>query len=298
MADTQRSGELTTGIFYALMAYGFWGVVPAFWKLIGHVSAGEILVHRVIWALLCGLVILRIRGQLGELGAALRSSEKRKKAAASAAILGTNWLVFIYAMNTSQVLYASLGYFINPLVSMLLGLVLLKERLRTTQWFAVALACAGIASFTVHIGTLPFISLALAGTFGAYGYARKKSTVGPIAGTVLETFAMLPFALSYLTWLLLSGAAHTRVDATLGLLSLTGLVTLLPLIWFANGARRLPLTTLGFVQYLAPTLQFLLAVVVYEEPFERGHLLAFVLIWTALAVFTLEGQWHRRRRPS
>ncbi|MCB1054089.1 MAG: EamA family transporter RarD [Acidobacteria bacterium] len=293
MSDPERF----KGSVYALLAYGAWGFSPMFWKQVSGVPALETLGHRVIWALLVFFLLLRLRGRAGELPGAIRDPRTRRAFALAAGLIAFNWCLYVYAVSSSHIVESSLGYFINPLLNVALGMIFLGERLRTWQWVAVALAAAGVIQMSASGVGVPWIALGLALSFGLYGLVRKTAPVDALLGSNLETLLLLPVAVIYLGWLFATGRAgflgadtHTRV-----FLVASGLMTALPLLWFSNAARRLPLKTLGFFQYLAPTCQLLLGVLVYGEPFTGVQLKSFAFIWTALVLFTAESQWHRRR---
>lgn len=281
-----------TGLAYAIAAFLWWGLSPIYWKLLDHVSASELLAHRVVW--LCALlaVLLAARGRLAELVAAVRSRRVMLTLLVTTGLIAVNWFTFIWAVNSERTLEASLGYFINPLVSVLLGLVVLRERLSRAQGLALGLAAAGVALLTARVGQVPWAALTLAFSFGFYGLLRKTVDAGPTVGLLVETLLLSPLALVYLIRLQASGggAFGTISPATDGLIAVSGVVTALPLLWFTHGARRLPLSTIGFLQYLAPTVQFLLAVFAFREPFTPAHLAAFGLIWAALAVFSVDAR--------
>ena len=292
--------ESITGLAYGLAAFGAWGIVPVFWKQLTHIPTPELLVQRVVWGLVAFLLVLWLRGRGRDLRRALTDRRALGALALSAALLASNWLTFLYAMATDRVLHASLGYFINPLVSMLLGVLLLGERLRRAQWLAVALAAVGVSLYATQTDTVPWISLVLAGTFGLYGLLRKTVAIDALPGSTIEMVVLIVPALGYGLFLQMNGQSHFgHADAlTHGLFLGTGLVTALPLLWFANAVRRLPLTTVGFLQYLAPTGQFLLAIFIYDEPFGGVHLASFFAIWTGLALFTGDSWWRLRQlRP-
>jgi chloramphenicol-sensitive protein RarD len=247
----------------------------------------------VAWSLALLLALSWRQDRLADIRAALRNPKALRVLAASTTLIALNWLVYIYAVVHGRMLEGSLGYYINPLVNVLLGVVILRERLAALERVAVALAAAGILWLALHVGHPPWISLALAVSFGLYGLLRKVAPVGALTGLAVETLLLLPFSLGYLAWRLGSGqAAFLAGDATLDvLLVLAGPLTAFPLLCFAGAARRLPLSTLGFLQYLSPTLQFLLAVLVYGEPFRRAQAGAFAFIWTALALFAYHTAW-------
>lgn len=270
-----------------------WGLSPIFWKLIQGVSAYEMLAHRVVWCLLIMLAVVTRGRQWKDLGRALSQGKVRAALLLSTILIGANWFLYIYAITTDRILHASLGYFINPLVSVLMGVVFLGERLRRAQLVSVAIACVGVAVLAFRLGHLPWISLTLAVSFAVYGLVRKTVDATPEQGLTLETALLVPLALLYLArvhGVEGGGSFGQHGWQTDLLLVLTGVITAVPLLWFTHGARRLPLSTVGLLQYLAPTCQFLLAVLVYREPFDRMQLLAFVFIWIALFVFTFDAR--------
>lgn len=287
------------GLAYGLGAYGFWGVAPLFWRLLADVPAPELLAHRLVWACVCFMAVLALRGRLAELRDVVRGSgATRWRLLASAVLVATNWFIFVYAVLVDRVLDVSLGYFINPLVSVALGRILLGEHLRRTQVVAVAVAAAGIAVVALRVGGIPWISLVLAGSFGTYGLLRKTTDVPPLSGSAFETLALLPFGLAFIAWLYARGESHFVTGAGLGtdlLMLATGPITAIPLLLFVNAARRLRLSTLGFLQYLAPSVQFVLAVSVFGEPTPPTRIAAFVLVWVALALFSVDAWRHRPR---
>ena len=296
MTTPVAASEHRRGLVYGVAAYGLWGVVPIFWKLLAHVDPIEVLAHRVLWGLLTFLVIVYFAGATATLRAALNERRTLGVMALSGTLLAINWGVFIGAVATDHLLDASLGYFINPLVSVALGTIVLRERLRRLQWVAIACALVGVSLLTWQLGRVPWISLVLAGSFGVYGLVRKTARVDSLVGSTIETLLMLPLALLWLVLLAVQGGGELgRVDwVEHSLLVATGVVTAGPLLLFTSAARRLPLATVGFLQYLAPTGQFLLAVFVFDEPFARAQLLAFGFIWIGLGVFSLD-LWRRQR---
>ncbi len=285
------------GVLYAVAAYGAWGISPLYWKFLADLPALEVLAFRVVWGmvLLFGLLLWRRRG--GEFRQALRSPRVVRTFAVSAVLIGINWYLYLYSVYSDQILQASLGYFINPLFNVVLGMVFLHERLRPAQWVAVGLAALAVARLATQTGAFPWISLTLVVSFGIYGLVRKTAPADALLGMNLETAFLVPVAAGYLFFLLARGeAAFVRAEPSLlGLLAFTGVMTALPLLWFSNAARRLPLSTLGFFQYIAPTGQFLLAVLLYREPFSAVQLQSFILIWIAVAIFSLEAHFRRRR---
>lgn len=289
--------DRNAGLVWAFLAYGSWGFFPLFWKLLDHVPALELVAHRVLWACVAYLVLVAGRGRLRELARSLRDPRVLRAIAPAALFVSVNWLVFVYAVVTDRVLHASLGYFLNPLVSIVLGLVFLRERMRPMQWIAVGLAALGVVQLAGLAEGVPWIGVVLAVTFGLYGLTRKVAPVDGLMGATVESVLLVPIAVGYLVWLAVAG---TGAFGTLGvrtdlLLVCAGIVTATPLVWFANAARLLPLRTLGFVQYLAPSCQFLLAVYAFGEPLTSAHVRAFGCIWTAVAIFTAESWWQARR---
>jgi chloramphenicol-sensitive protein RarD len=281
------------GILYAATAYILWGLFPIYFKALQDVPPVQILWHRIVWAFFFLLIVLASRRQWTWIARVSRQPRILAGFAASALLLSVNWYIYIWAVNSDHVVDASLGYFTNPLVSVLLGFLLLHERLRPTQWAAVALAAAGVAWLTVQAGHPPWIALSLALSFGFYGLLRKTAALGALEGLSLETFLLVPVALGYLAWLSVNhenAFAHAPLSSKC-LMMAAGPITAVPLLLFAAGARRIPLYTLGLVQYLAPTLQLLLGVWLYDEPFGGRKLFGYAVIWSALALYSLDGLW-------
>jgi chloramphenicol-sensitive protein RarD len=268
------------GALYAAFAYGTWGVLPVYWKALGGVPLAEVLAHRVVGTVMFTTVLLAALRQMPELGHALRSPRERRSLLAGGVLIAINWGVFIWAVGAGRIVETSLGYYLNPMVNVLLGTLLLHERLRRAQGIAVALAGLGVLVMLVSHGRLPWIALTLASSFGLYGLMHKLTRVRPIAALAIETGVLAPAALVYLGLATepTGGALLTAGPLAQTLLMLAGPVTALPLLCFASAARRLRLSTLGLFQYLAPTLALLLAVFLYGEPFTRAHAIAFTLI--------------------
>jgi chloramphenicol-sensitive protein RarD len=278
------------GLIHGIAAYFLWGIAPMFWKLLRDVSWVEILAHRVVWGVIAFGVIAAAVGVGPVLRAAARDRGTLAAMALSGVMLVVNWGTFIWAVAHGHILDASLGYFIIPLISVGLGMLVLGERLRRLQWIAIAAAAIGVAIQTWYAGGLPWISMVVAGSFGIYGLIRKVARVDSLVGSTLETALLVPVAAAYLAILALRGGGqlgHAATGTQLILLS-TGAVTAAPLLLFNSAARRLPLSTLGFLQYLGPTCQFVLAIAVYGEPFAAEQLIAFGLIWLGLAVFSAD----------
>lgn len=283
MPDTQRRA----GLIYGVLAHGLWGLVAVYWKLLAGVAPVELIAHRALWGLVAFGVIVLVAGQWNALLAALRDVRVVLVMALSGGLLAINWAVFVDATLNGHLLDASLGYFINPLVSVALGMVVLRERLSRLQWIAIALATVGVSLLTWRAGHVPWIALLLAGTFGLYGFVRKTARVDALVGSTIETLLLAPVAASYLGVIgggVIVGADVSRIALLVG----TGVVTAVPLVLFTSAARRLPLSTVGFLQYLAPTGQFLLAVIAFGEPLAHDRLLAFIWIWIGLTVFSVD----------
>jgi chloramphenicol-sensitive protein RarD len=290
---------MNPGMLYAALAFLAWGLFPLYFKALGSIPAQEILAHRMAWSLLFLAAVLLWRRQWSWLAAVARQPKVLAGFAASALLLSINWGLYIWSVNHDRVVDASLGYFINPLVNVVLGSLLLKERMRPVQWSAVALAAAGVVWLTYDAGHPPWISLALGLTFGFYSLLRKTASLGALEGLSLETMLLFPFAAGYLLWLAQAGQNSFAAAPPLPqvLLALSGPVTAIPLLMFAAAARRLPLSLLGLMQYVVPTMQLLLGVWLYHEPFGPGRLIGFALIWGGLALYSAEGaarSWRRQ----
>lgn len=282
--------ERRKGLLYGVLAYTLWGSVAAYWKLLAHIKPVELLAHRALWGLLAFAVLVLLTGQLRAVGAAFRDTRVLLTMALSAALLAINWGIFVWATLSGHLLEASLGYFITPLISVGLGTLLLRERLSRMQWLAIALATIGVAFLTWRAGRVPWVALVLAASFGLYGLVRKTAKVDAIVGSTVETLVLAPLAIGYLA--LTPGAWGEAGVSTQLLLVGTGIITAIPLVLFTSSARRLPLSTVGFLQYLSPTGQFLLATLAYREPVSLERLGAFVVIWAGLACFSID-LWRR-----
>jgi chloramphenicol-sensitive protein RarD len=275
-------------MWFAIACYAIWGIFPLYFRLLAPVPAIDILAHRVIWSLGFLLILLTARQEWSWLGPALY--------ALAGVILAANWYTYIWAVNAGFVIESSLGYFINPLVSVLLGVAFMRERLRVGQWAAIATATAGVLFLTVSYGQLPWIALILAFTFGFYGLLKKHGTLRSIQGLTIEAGTLLLPALALLLFREASGydsLVSYGWGKTLLLLS-TGVVTVMPLVWFASAARLIPLSLLGILQYVAPTLQFLVGLLIFQEPFSTTRLIGFAIIWLALIIYSAEGFHHQR----
>ncbi|MEN0000578.1 MAG: EamA family transporter RarD [Pseudomonadota bacterium] len=280
--------EPAIGFVYALAAFGLWGLFPVYLKAVAHIPVWEVIAHRVVWSVPAGLIILVMIGKVTIVREALGNPKLLANAALTAVLISINWGVYVYAVASNQAVDGALGYYINPLVNVVLGAVLLGERLNRYQTVAIALATVAVTILTVRAGGLPWISLALAFSFGFYGYFRKTMTLGAAEGFTLEVILLSIVALPIVGWLILSGQGHLGPTGWTDILLLlaAGPVTAIPLILYANGARLLRYTTVGVMQYLAPTMIFLIAVFVFDEPFGIWQLIAFCFIWAALIVYT------------
>lgn len=300
-APQTPSRNALTGVAYGLAAYGAWGVFPLFWRELRHVPALELLAHRITWALVAFLVLLTARRRRPPAAplAVVARGKTLVTLAASATLLAVNWYTFVYAVETERVLHASIGYFLNPLLSMALGVLFLRERLRPLQGVAILLAAIGVALLGSQADGFPWIGLILAFAFGFYGLLRKTVAVDALPGSTFEAALLAPLAIAYMMHLEAGGTGHLRSDPKTTILILcTGLVTAFPLLWFTEAARRVRLVTMGFMQYVAPTGQLLIATLVFGEAFTPLHLRSFVLIWSAIAVFTVDAWRAARTGPA
>jgi len=277
------------GVLAAAGSYLIWGLFPLYFRALAGVPAPEVLAHRILWSSVFMVLLVSLARRWGEVRRQLGAPGTLPTLAASALLISTNWLVYIWAVHQGHVVEASLGYFVNPLVSVLLGVIFLREPLSRRQGAAVALAAAGVVVLLVQAGRPPWVALSLAGTFGLYGLLRKRARVDPLAGLLAEVCMLLPLAAAGLGWLWLAGASHFGAGARVTLLlGASGVVTAVPLLLFAVGVGRLRLSTVGLLQYLNPTAQLLIAVFAFGEPFGAGHAVAFGLIWASLALYTAD----------
>ncbi|KMJ59084.1 transporter [Bacillus sp. LL01] len=306
--QTAGSKELGIGIAFAGLSYILWGFLPLFWKLVDEVPAGEILAHRIVWSLVFMLAILLILRKIPAFTSELKSlmaNRKRLIGISLASIfISINWGLYIWAVNADRVIEASLGYYINPLVSILLAVIVLKEKLSGMQILSIILAGVGVLVLTVNFGSFPWVAIMLALSFAFYGLIKKMVQVGALMGLAIETLLITPFALLFLTFVHSGpesgsgsgGAFGGSLSITL-LLLLSGVVTAIPLLLFASGAKRIPLSMVGLLQYFAPTIKLILGVYLFHEPFTSVHLVAFAFIWSALILYTmtLMRGWRVRR---
>ncbi|WP_409302182.1 EamA family transporter RarD [Peribacillus sp. SCS-155] len=280
------------GAFYAALSYLIWGIIPIYWKWLQDVSAGEILAHRVLWSFVFMVILLLVTKKWSGFVIFLKDIAKnRKKFSAlllASLLVSANWGIFIWAVNSGHILQTSLGYYINPLISVLLGVIVLKEKLSKAQIFAFSLAGVGVLILGVHYGAIPWVSLLLAITFGLYGLVKKMVNADSAIGLTLETMMVTPIAIGYWIYLMFTADSQFFSGANTSLLLMgAGIATALPLLYFAKGAQKVPLSMLGILQYIAPTITLILGVFVYHESFTRVHLLAFMFIWSALVIYTL-----------
>lgn len=297
-AKQLSAGIAFSGVLDALGCFTIWGLFPLYFKALNHVPAGEVLAHRVLWSVVVLLALVALRGRQRKLFAEFRDWRHLRFYLITALLISANWLLYIWAVQNGRILEASLGYYINPLVTVVLGVLFLRERLNRRQWIAVAIAAVGVLVLVVGYGAFPWISLTLALSFGGYGLLRKKAGHDAVLGLCVETALLAPLALLFLAVLALRGSGalgtvHWHTDL---LLLCAGPVTVIPLLMFLEAGRKLRLSTLGLIHYLTPTLQFLLAVAVYREAFTAMHLIAFGCIWLALALYSADAYFGHRRR--
>lgn len=295
---SERRRQTRIGIAGSAGAFLIWGLSPVYWKMLAGVPALEIIMHRIVWSFVFLLPIILFRGHWGELTSVLKNPKTMGVLSGTSVFVAANWLIYIWAVNNGHVLQASLGYYINPLVNVLLGMVFLKERLRSPQALAVLLALAGVVYLGVSYGGFPWISISLALSFGLYGLIRKVAAVGALIGLAMETLLLSMPALCYLMYVGVSGGgAFLRQGLEMDLTLMgSALVTAVPLLLFTTGTRRLNLSTVGFLQYIAPTGMFLLGVFAYGEPFSAAQIVTFCLIWLALAVYSVDAAVYYRNQ--
>ncbi|WP_299581256.1 EamA family transporter RarD [uncultured Microbulbifer sp.] len=292
----RNNDSATTGLLAGVVAFLIWGLAPLYFNQLQDMPAAEILAHRSIWSLGLALIILLFIRKLPDLIATLRDGKKMRMLALTTVLIGSNWLVFIWAINNGHLLDGSLGYYINPLINIILGVLFLGEKLRRLQWLAVALASIGIAYELWQFGRVPVIALFVAGTFALYGLVRKRAPVDSLTGLTIEILYMLPVALIYLVWSdsptsnLLSNSWELN-----GLLVLAGPITLIPLLLFTIAARRLNLSSLGFLQYIGPSLMLVVATQALGEPFSEGKLTTFMFVWLGLALYSIDALAQKRK---
>ncbi|WP_136441336.1 EamA family transporter RarD [Pacificoceanicola onchidii] len=286
-----------SGLLAMIAACTVWGLSPIYYKLLAHVPPLELLAHRTLWSLVVFAGLLMVQGRISALGQALKDKRALPVLAFSALMITANWFLFIFSIQAGQVTQTSLGYYMFPLVSVLLGVIVMKERLAALQWIAVALATLGVVQLTWGLGAAPWISLILAGTFGLYGLVKRNLKIGPVVSVTGEVALLALPAAGYLLWVHGNGAGHFGTDAlTAGMLIFSGVLTALPLVLFSSAAQKLSMSTVGLLQYVNPTLQFFCAVVLFGEALTIWHTIAFALIWTALALYSGSGFAQERAR--
>ncbi|MGH3711879.1 MAG: EamA family transporter RarD [Micromonosporaceae bacterium] len=289
--------ELRRGYLYGIAAFGLWGLFPLYWNLLRPSGPVEILAHRIVWSVVFVAGLLLVLRRWSWLRTLARQPRKLLLVLVAASLIAVNWVTYIYGVVSAQVVETSLGYYINPLVSVLLGVVVLHERMRTAQWLAIGIGAVAVVVLTVDYGRLPWIALTLAGTFACYGLAKKRLGLPAAEGLFVESAALAVPALAYVGWLF-SASQHTFGTVSIGhtlLLAGAGAATAIPLLFFAGAANRIPLSAIGLLQYIAPTLQFGIGVLVFREPMPVARQLGFVLVWAALVVFSADAVRHYRR---
>ncbi|TRX65825.1 EamA family transporter RarD [Carboxylicivirga sp. M1479] len=282
----EKHGQ-AAGFIYTLQAFVTWGLLPIYWKWLSHIPALEILSHRIFWSLIFVLLFLFVKKSL-KLGHIFRDKKALGTLAIAGILVGSNWGIYIYAVNINHIVEASLGYYITPLLNVLLGIVFLKERLTRIQLIALLLAAASVTYLTVDYGSFPWISIYLAASFGVYGLLKKMSGVEAMPALAIETMVLTPFALAYIIWGMVSGQGHLFNESftTDFLLIMAGVATTMPLYWFGQGAKRISLTSVGFMQYIGPTIMLFLGIFMYKEGFPKEKQVAFAAIWVALALYS------------
>ena len=283
-----KSQDTSRGFAFALSAYLLWGFLPFFMKALSHIPPSEVIAHRVVWSVPIAVLVLALRGELAGLWPMLKQPRVLAMGAATAALISVNWGIYVWAIGAGHALDAALGYYINPLFSIFLGAVLLKEKLSPRQMAAIGLAAVAVALLTWEAGKLPLVALGLTVTWGFYAYLKRRLPLGANQGFMLEILIMTPFALGYMIWMGTQGSGHFGAGplADTVLLLACGLVTAVPLMLYANGAKGLRLSTIGILQYIAPTMILIIAIVAFKEPFGSAQMLAFPMIWAALALYT------------
>jgi chloramphenicol-sensitive protein RarD len=299
LSSQPSSHSSQSGALYAVLAYTAWGLLPLYWKLFSQIPALEVLSHRIVWSMVFLFGLLLVRRRLGEFADVWRSPRHLGILLLTATILACNWGLYIYSVNTNRIIETSLGYYINPLVNVLLGFLFLKERLNRIQIVAVGLATIGVVNFIWHMGIVPWIALTLAFSFGFYGLLRKWAAIAPMVGLTVETLLITPVAVVAIGYWAVTGTTHWGQNGWLTAeLIGCGVVTSMPLLWFNTAAKRLRLSTIGFFQYLSPSLQLLLGVFLYHEPFTPDHIVTFGLVWSAIALYSSSSLLMHRAKTS
>ncbi|MDQ6641269.1 MAG: EamA family transporter RarD [Actinomycetota bacterium] len=298
MREPREHSEEARGFALGAAAYGLWGLFPLYWPLLKPAGAIEILAHRVTWSLISMVVLVVALRRTGQLRAIFRNPRVFRLLVLASVVVAVNWGTYIWGVNHGLVVETSLGYFINPLVTVMMGVLILKERLRGWQWAAIGIAFVAVVGLTLDYGQPPWVALILAFSFGTYGLAKKQANAGAIESLTFETMVLTPLALGYLVWLTAAGEGHFLGHGAghALLLAGTGVVTAIPLICFGGAAIRVPMTTLGLLQYLAPVIQFVIGVTIVHESMTAVRWAGFGLVWIALAVFTVDALHHRQRQ--
>jgi len=285
------------GVFYAIAAYFMWGLLPLYWKVFQAMGAWEILAHRIVWSVVFVSIIIVVTKRIRKLRESVSGAKMVGALIICSLLISANWLLYIWAVNNDQVMQTSLGYYMNPLITVLMGVIFLKEKMHVGQWISLALASCGVLYITIQYGEFPWVALSLALTFAFYGLAKKLVKLEAIIGLAWETLFVAPIALAYLLMIQINGTQTVSALAwwQVLLLTLAGVGTALPLYWFAEAAARLPLSMIGFIQYLSPTISLLSAIFLFHEPFTTTHMISFSLIWGALIIFTVSSI---RKKPA
>ncbi len=286
-----QAGDSARGFVYALTAYVLWGFLPFYMKAVAHISPLEIIVHRVVWSVPIAAIVLIVLGRTAEIRQALTTPKTLAMACLTASLISVNWGIYIWAIGSGHALDAALGYFINPLFSIMLGAILLKEKLSRVQMAAISLVALAVALLTWNAGGVPWVAIALTVSWGFYAFFRKTLPIGPTQGFLLEVLLLTPPALAFIIYLAFTGQGHFAGGSSSDtwLLAASGLITAIPLILYGNGAKLLKLSTIGIMQYIAPSMIFVIAIFVFREPFDTVRLIAFVMIWSALVIYTVPG---------
>lgn len=292
----QNFNEEKKGVIFAILAFTFWGLVPIYFKLVSSVSPLEILVHRIIWSLLFLYILIISTRQMGAVKKIFKDKRKFKILFLTALLVSTNWLIFIWAVSHNKITEASLGYYINPIINVILGIIFFSEKPTKFQKIAILFAIFAILNELISFGSIPLLSLSLAFSFGFYGMLRKKISLPSVAGLFIETLILAPFALLYFIYLFFTSqnSFNFSFDSISLLLISAGFITVLPLLWFNAAATRISLVKLGFLQYIGPSVSFALGIFIYHEPFDHKKLVTFAFIWIALIIFSLDSRYSKK----
>jgi chloramphenicol-sensitive protein RarD len=283
----KKPNDFASGIFFAIICYLAWGMFPLFWKQLSHVDAVQVLAHRILWSFIFVFLLILLSKRKKYL-IVLKQRRTWIWLTITGILIGTNWVVYIYAISNGHIVESSFGYYINPLMNVALGVIVLKERLPKLQIVAIILAFLGILVISIHLGRIPIISLVLATSFALYALYRKIANIDSMTALLVETIVLLPFAIGWIMYSEINGSSYFGSDTTTTiLLMLGGVVTAIPLFWFGIATRKIPLSTIGFIQYLSPTIQLILGIVVYKETFSSSHIIGFGFVWVALIIFSV-----------